>query len=287
MNHSMINSMVSMNALQQKLDMIANNIANVNTAGYKRKEATFQDVLTSIAQQPSAFKQEGRLSPLGFNEGWGSRISQIQMNMRQGTMQQTDNPLDLAIEGDAFFEIGINEFDDNGNPVVMPAWTRNGSFRLSIQPGDPDNAYLSTDQGYLVRGGGDEPIRIPNGYQVSVDAQGMVSAHAPGQEETEAIPIGRVKLVRILRPELLESLGQQMFALPANAGNADEWIQPVGLDVNDPMNSAVRQGFLEQSNVTLADEMAELMTVQRAYQLSSRALVSGDTMLNLANNLRG
>ncbi len=105
MNSSMINAMVSMNGMQQKLDVLADNIANVNTVGYKRKEASFEDLLTNMKQQDAAFRQPVRLTPLGFNQGWGSRLTMVQPDLAQGPIQPTDNPYDIAIEGDALFEV--------------------------------------------------------------------------------------------------------------------------------------------------------------------------------------
>lgn len=288
MNRSVINSAVSMHGLQQKLDVIANNIANVNTVGYKRREATFQDVLTTLTQQPSGFVQEGRRSPLGMTEGWGAKISQVQLNMGQGPIQDTQNPLDMAVEGDALFEIELNQLDENGNTVMKTAWTRNGSFRLGLQPGDDENTYLTTDQGHLVRGTDNEPIRIPNGYSLIVDADGNIKAYNPTDPNKEAIEAGRLKLVQAVRPQMLESLGEHLFILPDYVDNTNgQVVKTLDLKVDDNSTVSVRQGYLEQSNVVLSDEMSELITVQRAYQLTSRALSSGDTMTNLANNLRG
>src|SRR5690606_15590220 len=100
---------VSMQAMQQKLDVIAHNIANVNTTGYKRREASFQDVLTSVYQQPPGFQQEGRLTPLGFTQGWGAKVGQIKLSMEQAALHTTGNPLDLGIEGNGLFEIQRNQ----------------------------------------------------------------------------------------------------------------------------------------------------------------------------------
>ena len=105
MNNSMINSSVSMQSLQQKLDILSNNIANVNTNGFKKKEASFEDVLTNVKSQPEGFRQQGRFSPLGFNQGWGSKLVQIQTNLSQGPIQSTGNVTDFAIQGDGLFEV--------------------------------------------------------------------------------------------------------------------------------------------------------------------------------------
>jgi flagellar basal-body rod protein FlgG len=289
MNHSMINAMASMSGLQQKLDVIANNIANLNTAGFKRKEASFQDVLTSVNRQPEAFRQEGRRTPLGFTEGWGAKLSQVQINMSQGSLQETNNPTDVAIEGDAMFEIDLGaQGAAQGGTAAATAWTRSGSFQLAVQPGDEGNAYLSTPQGHLVRGVNNQPIRIPNGSSITIDSFGNVRASNPANANGAPVTVGTIKLVRVARPQMLQSIGDNMYVLSDIANNADgEVLRPLNRAAEADAAIALRQGFLEQSNVVLSDEMTEMMSVQRAYQLTSRALISGDTMMNLANNLRG
>jgi flagellar basal-body rod protein FlgG len=288
MNHSMINSMVSMNGLQQKLDIMANNMANINTTGYKRKEATFEDILTNLRQQPQGFQREGRLSPLGFTQGWGAKLSQVTTNFAQGAMKDTGNSTDLAIEGNGLFKVRVGSGDPN-----LPAnelYTRDGAFNLSVMENDTENVYLTTKEGHLVMGTDNNPISIPNGYKFSVDADGVVHAYNGSIPEAGSEVRGQLELVRVLRPQFLQQIGDNLFTIPAgvaaNKQEVDNIVQPVtaGSGLEQPVT--IRQGFLEQSNVNMADEMTELLTVQRAFQLSSRALSSSDTMLNLANNLR-
>lgn len=288
MNHSMINSMVSMNGLQQKLDIMANNMANINTTGYKRKEATFEDILTNLRQQPQGFQQAGRLSPLGFTQGWGAKLSQVTTNFAQGAMKDTGIPTDLAIEGNGLFKVSVAGGDPNR--PVNTLFTRDGSFNLSVMENDTANVYLTTKEGHLVLDTNNNPISIPNGYKVAVSPEGVVSAYNGSTPEEGSEVRGQLNLVRVLRPQFLQQVGENLFTIPAGAAanqqEIDNILQPVaaGSGLEQPIK--VRQGFLEQSNVNLADEMTELMTVQRAFQLSSRALTSSDTMMNLANNLR-
>ncbi|UUZ91244.1 flagellar hook-basal body protein [Paenibacillus sp. P25] len=291
MNHSMITSSVSMHALQQKLDLLSNNIANVNTTGYKRREASFQDVLTNVNQRPQGFRKEGRLSPLGYNLGWGAKLVQEQVNMAQGSLQQTDNPLDLAIEGDGLFEVSVVSRDANNNLVPQSRWTRNGSFAISpsVDPQYPDSMMLTTKDGQFVLGTDNNPIRIPKNYSVKIGTDGDVMAYNDADKTAPPVPAGQLKLVRAIRPQLLQPLGDNLYGLPDNIMNnpqrLQEILQPVTAGNNaDPVS--VKQGFLEQSNVNLSDEMTELMTVQRAFQLNSRAITSSDQMMNLANTLR-
>ncbi|WP_328284470.1 flagellar hook-basal body protein [Paenibacillus tarimensis] len=271
----MINAMVSMGGLQQKLDMISDNIANANTAGYKRKDSTFQDLLTNVKQQEQAFEQPVRLTPLGYNVGWGSRLSAIQPDMTQGTVQQTGNAYDFAIQGSALFEVAV---DDQGNR----AYTRSGSFQLSI---DRNNEQvLTTADGYPVIAqtpAGEGRIVVPAGYSARVDAYGNIQAVSPDGNTVNNL--GQLKLVEPVKPGSLTATADNLYVI-ADGTDADQVVQRIlPADTNDVR---VMQGFLEQSNVDMTQEMSELMIVQRAYQMSARALSSSDTMMGLANNLR-
>lgn len=286
MNHSFINASVSMRAFQQKLDLISNNVANVNTVGFKKRDATFEDLLTNIKQQPEGFRREGRLSPLGLTQSWGAKLSQAQLNLSQGTLQSTGLSTDLALEGSGLFEIRTNLTDENGQPIN--GYTRNGNFQLAVDANDPNSLFLATQDGNPVVGAGNVPIRVPVGYKVVIDDIGNVSAYKDGESAATAQLIGRLSLVRVVRPQYLEQLGENMFRLLPGADNTgNAIIKPI--DQSSPLEErvAVRQGFLEQANVNLGDEMTDLMMTQRAFQLSSRALTNADTMMNLANNLRG
>jgi len=286
MNHSMINAFVSMQSMQQKLDVIAHNIANINTTGYKRREASFQDILTNVYHQPAAFAQEGRLTPLGLPQGWGAKIGQIELAMEQAALSATGNPLDLGIEGNGLFEIQRDRVDADGNPIV--AWTRDGSFQLTYDPAIPGMMVLATQQGERVRGVDDGPIAIPANHTVRIDEVGRVFATDNANPEAEPEQFGQLKIIRAVRPQVLVNEGNNLFALPpgVDAEGVLEVLDPEENNANDRTKVAVRQGFLEQSNVSLTDEMTELMTVQRAYQLNARAITSSDTLMNLTNNLR-
>lgn len=291
MNNSMINSSVSMHTLQQKLDILASNIANVNTSGYKKKEASFEDVLTNTKLQPQSFRKDGRLTPLGYNLGWGSKLVSIRSNFAQGPISPTQNSTDLAIQGEGLFELNVLTRDANGTPVQQTAWTRNGAFQLTPSE-DGTEMFLTTKEGHQVMGVDGVPIRMPIGTHPQIDGQGNIFAYQDGG--TAATKVGQIKLVRVVRPQLLQEMGDSLYTLP-QSGNPEQdqqirngILQNVNnLPANDSDRVEVRQGYLEQSNVNLADEMTELVSVQRAFQLNARALTSADTMMNLANNLRG
>jgi len=291
MNHSMINASVSMNALMRKLDILSNNMANMNTDGFKKQEASFEDLLTIVKQQHPKQQLPGRISPAGtgITIGSGARLSQVQLNMSQGTLRSTDQPFDLAIEGDALFEIGLRTLDPEGNESFRQAWTRNGAFQASVIPGN-ESLMLTTSDGHPVYGVNDEPVLVPRGSEISVDSQGNIWSASTEDPAAPHELVGQLKLVRAIRPQLLQTHGDNLFVLPPQfAAQTGQLMEQ--LDLNQfaigEAPVGVRQGFLEGSNVDLATEMAELIQVQRAFQLNARALTSSDTMMDLTNKLRG
>ncbi|GIP35573.1 flagellar hook-basal body protein [Paenibacillus sp. J2TS4] len=286
MNHSMISSAVTMRSLQQKLDIMSNNVANFNTAGYKKKTATFEDVLTNIKQQPEGFRKEGRLTPIGLTQSWGARLGQVKIDLSSGTLSQSGLSTDLAIDGQAVFAVLNPVTDPNGAQAMEELYTREGSFQLTFRQGDNENAYLATKDGLFVSGVNGQPITVPAGYDMRVDEQGNVFAYKSSEPETDAIPVGQIKLMQVIRSNYLEEVGMNRYQVSPDVDR--------NLVVRDAFAAgalergiSVKQGYVEQSNVNLGDEMVELMMVQRAFQLNSRAIASSDTMMQLANNLRG
>lgn len=272
MNNSMISAMVSMSSIQQRLDLMAENIANLNTTGYKRKEASFEDTLTRVKKQESAMQLPGRATPNGFDMGFGSRVAGITTNFTQGSIKVTDLPTDFAIEGNALFAV----LTENGR-----AFTRAGDFHLQPDPADGENAYLVTSLGHFVLNEEGEPITVATGSELKVDAQGNITT-VSGNEITEA---GRIQLLTPIRQEALTAVDGNLFTLVAGAVEADVLAETASLPLEQ--QAQIRQGALEGSNVNLTDEMAEMLQVQRAYQLAARALTSSETMAGLVNTLRG
>lgn len=289
MNHSMINAGVTMNSLQRRLDLIADNLANMNTTGYKRKDATFEDLLTSLKQQRNK-TLPGRLTPPALSLGAGARFAGLALDMTQGPLTETKNPLDLALTGDALFEVGVPVTGEDGFVDYEPAWTKNGAFRLSAMEEDDASLMLTTAEGYPVMDLFDYPVVVPAGSEVNVDRQGNVWARMPGDEEPELV--ATLKVVRVTRPQLLEARGESLLALPAALNDPavrDTLVEELDLNALDPEGDriAVLSGYLEGSNVDLTTELTQLLNVQRAYQLNARALASSDEMMNIANRLRG
>ncbi|MEI7025690.1 flagellar hook-basal body protein [Paenibacillus sp. y28] len=281
MNDSLINASVSLNGLQNKLDVLAHNIANSNTIGFKRKNATFHDIFTSTLNQPQGFQQQGRMTPLGLTYGWGAKLSQIQVDMSQGTLKNTDNPMDFAIEGEALFEVQRTGADGN----VQRTWTKDGAFSFSVNPANPEMVFLTTKEGnFVIDAASNQPIQIPRNNRIQVDADGNVMAYNEINRDEPPTAAGSLKLMHIIRPQLLDQVGEKLFALQNGVNEADALTQVAG-QVDLPQIS-VRQGFLEQSNAILANEMTDLITTQRAYQMNARAITSADMMMGIANNLR-
>jgi len=258
MNSSMINAAMSMHAMQRKLDVIADNIANLNTAGYKRKTASFEELLTTLKRQDERFAQDGRKTPLGYTIGWGVRMTQVLQDMTQGAVQVT-------------------------NAAGDRAYTRSGAFRATLN--EDGDIVVTTTEGYPVvvrdANGGEGPLLVPAGYSLNVDESGRVSAVSA--DGSDVVPLGELKLVEPARPDALLLVSDNLYVLREDADAAEAL-----RDIQPGADSDVRlvQGSLEQSNVSLETEMTELMMVQRAYQLSARALASADTMMSLANQLR-
>lgn len=285
MNLSIMSASVSMQNLQQKIDILSNNAANVNTVGYKKKEASFEDVLTNLTKQGEDFRLPGRMTQLGYTHGMGARLTPMQINMTQGSLTATDQPFDIAIQGRGLFEIGIQSKDDQGNEVTKPAWTRNGSFNISMD--EDGNAVLATKDGHFVQNTDDTSIIIPPNSRISIDEEGFIFANDETDPTADPQFIGQLKLVHVVRPQLLREIGDNLFELPEGLDRAEVLQDAFMMGEEDPNRITVGQGYIEQSNVNLSEEMTELMMLQRAFQLSSRALTSADTMMGLANNLRG
>jgi len=270
-NNSMITSAASMYSLQQKLDMLADNMANLNTVGYKRKTSVFEDILTSLQPHEKAFELAGRRTPPGFTQGWGAKLSAMMLDMTQGSLQDTGNPNDVAIEGNALFRVTM--------PDGSEAYTRQGAFQLVPLPSGARQ--LVTNDGNAVldaQGGG---IIVPAGLELTIRPDGSMVAEGP--VGTVPAELGRIGLVQVLKPELLSAIGDNFFGVAEGVNNAVV-VEPLP---DRQADVAVRQGYTEQSNVNLTNEMAEVIMVQRAYQLNLRALTSSEQMMTMANNLRG
>ncbi|WP_088104366.1 flagellar hook-basal body protein [Halalkalibacter urbisdiaboli] len=279
MNTSMITASVTMGQLQQKLDTISNNITNSNTTGFKRREATFSDLLfQQVHTQSDLSKEVGRLTPAGLRVGSGARIAQTALRLEQGAIMSTDRELDFAISvRDHFFQVGTIENGQQENRL-----TRDGAFYFSE---DPDNNQLLT----IVNSNGDflldaegNRLNVPvNFSKLNLSNTGQLTATL---NDGNTVNVGQLSLIRVLKPQLLESVGGNQFRIPDVAA--------LGYQEGDVFEavaageSYVTQGALEGSNVDLSREMSELIATQRHYQFNTRAISMADEMSGLVNGLR-
>jgi flagellar basal-body rod protein FlgG len=290
MNIPLVTAATTLNQLQKKIDTISNNIANMNTTGYKRREATFQDVLTqTVKNQPHASKEMGRVTPYGLRVGHGAILGQTTMNYAQGAVQETGRPLDLMVEGESGWFRTLREWtDEEGNARSETNYTRSGAFHTQPDPVYNDLFRLVTSQGQPVLDEFDFPIVFDANFQnIEISSEGTIRVHyADDPNNPEEI---QLSLAQIHRPDLLEAMGENSFRLPANLELENPAVTVVDLREMGANEQPfkVRQGALEASNVDLSQEMSELMASQRLMQFQSRSISIADDMMGLANSLRG
>lgn len=250
-----------MYAQQLYVDTIANNLANVNTTGYKKTKLEFQDLLYHTIRASGAARDNGVADPTSLQVGYGVRPIASQKIFIQGEMSQTDNMLDLAIQGRGFFRLN----DENGESV----YTRDGSFKLS---GD---GTMVTSHGYKL-----EPeIIIPaDAISISVNKNGLVSVIVEG--DNLPIEIGKIELTIFINPAGLENLGENLYRETSASG------EPLINFGNSLHNGVLHQGFLETSNVNVVEEMVNMIIAQRAYEINSKAVRAAEEMLSTVTNLK-
>jgi flagellar basal-body rod protein FlgG len=250
-----------MQSQQINIDNIANNLANVNTTGFKRGRVDFQDLLYQTVKPAGASASTSTEVPTGIYLGYGSRPAAIQKVFAPGAYQRTDNPLDLMIEGDGFFQVML--------PNSETAYTRDGSFKLD-------------SQGRLVTSNGDvinPAITIPQGAQnITVGNDGTVSVTMPGQ--TAPSVLGQMQIARFANVGGLEPIGQNLYKETQASGTPQ-----TGTPGNNGYGT-VRQSFLEMSNVSVVEELVAMIASQRAYEINSKAITSADEMMQTAAQLK-
>ncbi|MEC2073460.1 flagellar hook-basal body protein [Alkalihalophilus marmarensis] len=279
MNLSMISASVTMGQLQRKMDTLSHNMANSNTTGFKRREATFSDLLFQQVNNNTDTRYEtGRLTPNGIRVGAGAKIAQTALRMEQGAIMQTGRELDFAIaERDHFFEV---ESVENGQATSY--LTRDGSFYLSEDPQNPNALTIVNAKGdFLLDGGGNRFTLPMNFSEIKLSATGELEAIL---NDGTTQDLGQLQLIRVLKPHLLEAAGDSGFKIPDLAGlgfaEADVFEQVPGDE------GRLIQSSLEASNVNIGQEMTELVNAQRHYQFNARALSMADEMNGLINGIR-
>ncbi|MDR3592272.1 MAG: flagellar basal-body rod protein FlgG [Negativicutes bacterium] len=250
-----------MAAQQTNVDVIANNLANVSTTGFKSSRPDFEDLMYQTLQQPGATTGPDNKAPTGIQIGHGARLVSTQKMYTEGNLQQTGNQLDMAIEGDGFFQITL--------PDGTIGYTRDGTFKRD------DQGRIVTSDGYPL-----EPqITIPsNATEISISADGRISATIPSQ--TAAQDLGQLQLARFINPAGLSALGRNM--LQETSASGPPTLSNPG---TDGAGTVVNQ-YLEMSNVQVVTEMVNMIVAQRAYEMNSKAVQTCDDMLSTAASLK-
>lgn len=275
MSRTMIQAAVTMNQLQNKMDVIGNNMANSQTTGYKSRQANFSSLLFQQMDNLSdPANAEGRLTPDGLRIGSGARLGSINADFQVGSLRKTDRSLDTALLApNLFFQVEATE-----NGVTETRYTRDGAFYLSPINGNQE-VMLVDKNGHAILGA-DGPITTAAGFDdISVQPNGQIVVKRGDDSEV----VGTLAVVEALRPHLLEAAGENAFRLSEEA-NAQvafaDAIQPVA------GGKMLESGKLETSNVNMSKEMSDLIMTQRAYQFNARTISTGDQMSGLINQLR-
>ncbi len=249
-----------MEAQQLNIDIISNNLANVNTAGFKKSRGDFQDLLYQTIVPAGAASSGSTQAPTGIQVGMGVKAAAVQKIFTQGEYQQTGNSLDIAVEGDGFIQV----MQPNGEI----AYTRAGALKLDSE------GMIVTSDGYSI-----EPnITIPStATSITIGSSGIVSVRNANGSVTD---VGQIELAKFLNPAGLNSIGKSLYLTTPSSGEAVTGTP--GLEGF----GTISQGFLEMSNVNVVQEMVNMIVAQRAYEVNSKAIQTADEMLQRANDLK-
>ena len=259
MNPALWAAKTGLDAQQTRMTVVSNNLANVNTSGFKKGRAVFEDLLYQNVKQVGAATSQDTTAPSGLSLGTGVRVVATEKLYTQGNLVQTGNPLDLAVQGRGFFQVAL--------PDGTLGYTRDGSFQVSAE------GELVTSSGYRVQPG----ISIPDGAQsVTVGADGTVSVQVAGQ--VAPTQVGTLQLVDFVNPAGLQPRGENLLLESAASGPAQ-----AGTPGLDGLGS-LAQGSLESSNVNVVEELVNMIETQRAYEMNSKAIQTTDQMLEYVGN---
>ena len=253
-------SKTGLDAQQMAIDVVANNLANVSTNGFKRSRPVFEDLLYQTLRQPGAKSSQLSDIPSGLQLGTGVRPVATERVFSQGNLVQTGNGLDLAINGNGFFQIQL--------PDGTTGYSRDGSLQLNSQ------GQIVTSSGYIVSPG----ITIPSGsLTVTISRDGIVSAQASGTVAPSQV--GQLQLANFVNPGGLQSQGENIYLETASSGS------PTTGNPGSTGLGVLNQGFTETSNVNVAEELVNMIQTQRAFELNSRAIQASDQMLQRLGQL--
>lgn len=280
MNRTMITATNTMTGLQKQLDTIANNIANIDQNGFKRREVSFTElVYQQIDNQRNPNREIGRLTPNGIRQGTGAKAAGAQFVMTQGAIKQTDRDLDAALTKEGqLYKVLVQS--DGGSEIQ---YTRNGAFYLS--PLGENEVALVNEDGHLILDENNNPIYIVGDaerYDIN-EAGELTVTMTDGTLQSFAIGV-----IQVHKPQFLESKGNNLYGVPVDFPGLGVAEEEIFTELSGELRNeiGVQQGALEQSNVDLSKEMTDLLNVQRAYQFQSRAISLADQMMGLINGIR-
>ncbi|HJS91843.1 MAG TPA: flagellar basal-body rod protein FlgG [Steroidobacteraceae bacterium] len=257
MNAALWAAKTGLDAQQTEMAVVSNNLANVNTTGFKQDRAVFEDLLYQNQTQAGADTSQTTQSPSGMSIGTGVQVVATEKDYSQGSLTQTGNPLDVAIQGQGFFQVQM--------PDGTLAYTRDGTFQTNAQ------GQLVNSSGYLVQPG----ITIPQGAQsVTIGSDGTVSVTLAGQ--SAPTQIGQLQLANFINPPGLQPIGQNLLVQSAASGSPQ-----TGSPGTNGFGT-LSQGELEGSNVNVVEELVNMIQTQRAYEMNSKAISTVDQMLQYA-----
>jgi flagellar basal-body rod protein FlgG len=276
----MITATNTMNQLQKQMDMIGNNLANSDTNGYKRKEATFSELLVQqFNNQRNVEAEIGRLTPNGIRQGVGAKLGQAQMILTQGSLKNTDRELDFALTNSKqFFKVLVQDGENND-----VRYTRDGAFYIS--PTGNGEALLVNGSGHPVLDENDNFITFPeNVERFKLEGNGEITVRDRNGTET-TFDLG---IVQLEKPQFMEQFGGNLIGLPANMQdlgvNEDEIITNIQGAARNGIS--LSQRMLEASNVDIGTEMTDMLNVQRSYQFQGKSISMADQMMGLVNGIR-
>lgn len=247
-------SKTGLDAQQTQLDVISNNLANAGTNGFKRSRAVFEDLLYQTVSQPGASSSQQSQLPAGLQVGTGVRPVATARLFTQGNLQQTGNPLDLAVNGQGFFQVQL--------PDGTTGYTRDGSFQVDA------NGALVTSNGFAIS----PAITIPAGAQsVTIAPDGTVSVVKAGT--VTPTTVGTLQLATFMNPAGLQAMGQNTYIETAASGT------PTAGTPGTTGRGTLQQGYAETSNVNVVEELVSMIQTQRAYEINSKAIQTSDQML--------
>ncbi|MDD9898160.1 MAG: flagellar basal-body rod protein FlgG [Candidatus Melainabacteria bacterium] len=262
MDRSLQTAATGMQAQQTNIDVISHNLANINTTSFKKSMAHFSTLFSQVIKAPGATLNNGQITPNGVQVGLGVQLDSTNKNFTIGSLNNTGNDLDIAIEGDGFFQVQM----PNGNL----AYTRDGNFQIDGQSGE-----LVTNKGYSVF----PNINLGNNIQsVNISEDGNVQVTRAGQFN-QVDNVGSIRLARFVNPAGLIEMSDNLYQQTLASGRPIE-----GTPLEDNLGG-LRQGFLEGSNVKVVEEIVNMIAAQRAYEASSNVIRASDEMLQQANNI--